>query len=91
MTCDTCGLFYKHITIVNDDSGIVNMFETSLTGDAKVIIYDCYMFVVQATCVNVTNFFLFFTGATDKISPYLPRVQTCPFRVGSDLTRKDYF
>jgi len=28
-------------------TSIVNKFETSLTGDARVIIYDCYMFVVQ--------------------------------------------
>ncbi len=42
-------LFYKPITIVNDDSSIVNKLETSLIDDARVIIYDCHMFIVQAT------------------------------------------
>ncbi len=44
------GLYYKHITIVNDDSSIVNKFAASLT--ARVIIYDRHMFIVQATEVN---------------------------------------
>ncbi len=44
-----CGLYYKHITILNDDSIIINKFETSLTDDARVIIYDHYMFKVKAT------------------------------------------
>jgi hypothetical protein len=44
-----CDLYYKPITIVNDDCRIVNMLETSLTDDARVIIYDRRMFIVQAT------------------------------------------
>jgi hypothetical protein len=43
------GLYYKQITIVNDDSNIINKLETSLTDDARVIIYNCHMFIVQAT------------------------------------------
>ena len=39
---------------INDDSSIVNMFETSLTDDARVIIYDHHMFIVQATDRNIT-------------------------------------
>ncbi len=46
---DTCSLYYKHITILNDDSRVFNKLETSLTDNAKVIIYDCHMFIVQAT------------------------------------------
>ncbi len=49
----TCGLYYKPITIVTDDSSIVNKLETSLTDDARVIIYDHHMFIVQATVVNL--------------------------------------
>jgi hypothetical protein len=45
----SCGLYYKPIMIVNDDSRIVTKFETSLTDDARVIIYDRHMFIVQAT------------------------------------------
>jgi hypothetical protein len=39
------------MTIVNDDSRVVNKFEASLTADARVIIYDCHMFIVQVTGV----------------------------------------
>ncbi len=46
-----CGLYYKPMTIVNDDSRVmvVNKLEASLTDDARVIIYDCQMFIGQAT------------------------------------------
>jgi hypothetical protein len=37
------------MTIINDDSRVVNKLETSLTDDARVVIYDCHMFIVQAT------------------------------------------
>ncbi len=36
------------MTIVNDDSGVVNKFETPLTDDATAVIYDCHMFIVPA-------------------------------------------
>jgi hypothetical protein len=42
------------MTIVNDDSRVVTMLETSLTDDARVIIYNRHMFVVQATA-NITQ------------------------------------
>jgi hypothetical protein len=45
----TCGLYYKHVTIVNDDFSVINKFETSLNDNARVIIYDHHMFIVQAT------------------------------------------
>ncbi len=35
--------------IVNDDSSVVNKFKASPTDDAIVVIYDCHMFIVQAT------------------------------------------
>jgi hypothetical protein len=50
---DTCGLYYKHIAIVNYDSSMVKKFGASLTDDARVIIYDRHLFIVQATGVNV--------------------------------------
>ncbi len=43
----TCGLYYKPMTIVNDDSRIVNTLDASLTNDARVFIYDRHMFIVQ--------------------------------------------
>jgi hypothetical protein len=49
LQCLTCGLYYEPTTIVNDDSRVINKLEASLTDDARVIIYDHYMFIVQAT------------------------------------------
>jgi hypothetical protein len=43
------GLYYKPMTIVNDDSGIINKLEAYLNDDAKDVIYDCHKFIVQAT------------------------------------------
>ncbi len=57
-------LYYKPITIVNDDSSAISKLETSLTDDARVIIYDCHMFIVQATSVNAVKLFSF--NADDK-------------------------
>ncbi len=37
------------MTIVNDNSRVINKLEASLTDDARVVIYDCQMFIVQAT------------------------------------------
>ncbi len=47
---------YKPVTIVNDDSSIINQLETSLIDDARVIIYDRHMLIVQAP--GVTNIML---------------------------------
>jgi hypothetical protein len=46
-----CGLYHKPMTIVNDNSRVITKLETSLTDDARVIIYDHHMFIVQATGV----------------------------------------
>jgi hypothetical protein len=43
------GLYYKLVTIVNDDSRVVNKLEASLIDDARVVIYDRHMLIVQAT------------------------------------------
>jgi hypothetical protein len=52
--------------IVNDDSSIVNKFEASLTDEARVIIYDHHMFIVQATGVNIIKLFFFIIDLLDK-------------------------
>jgi hypothetical protein len=44
-----CGLYYKLMTIVNDDSRVIKKLEASLTDDARVVIYDRHMFRAQAT------------------------------------------
>ncbi len=45
---NTSGLYYKSMTIINDDSRVINKLEASLTDDARVIICDHHMFIVQA-------------------------------------------
>ncbi len=55
-----CGLYYKPIMIINDDSAVVNKLETSLTDAARVIIYDRHMFIVQATGVFSTIYVVAF-------------------------------
>jgi hypothetical protein len=47
-----CGLYYKHTAIINYASSIINKLETLLTDNARVIIYDRHMFIVQATGEN---------------------------------------
>jgi hypothetical protein len=42
-------LYYKHNTIVKDDSIIINKGKMSLTDDTRVVIDDCIMFIIQAT------------------------------------------
>jgi hypothetical protein len=42
------GLYCKHITIVNDDSSIINKSRYSLTDADRVTIYDCLLFIVQS-------------------------------------------
>jgi hypothetical protein len=44
---DPSGLDYKHVTVVNDDSSVINKFEASLTDDARVVIYDRHIFMVR--------------------------------------------
>ncbi len=34
--------------MVNDDSRVVSKLKALLTGDSRVVIYNCHMFIVQA-------------------------------------------
>ncbi len=43
------GLYFKPVTIVNNDSRVVNKLEASLIDDARVVTYDRHTFIVQAT------------------------------------------
>ncbi len=52
---DTSGLYYKRMTIVNYASSIVNKLKALLTDDARVIIYDRHMFIVQATGLQIAQ------------------------------------
>ncbi len=55
--------------IVNDGSRVVNKLEASLTDDARVIIYDCHMFIVQATSFIWTNIILRLDSDGQTIKP----------------------
>ncbi len=44
-----CGLYYKHMTIVNFDSSVIIKWNSKLIDTARGIMYDCRMFIVQAT------------------------------------------
>jgi hypothetical protein len=43
-----CGVYYKLMMIVNDDSNVINKLEALLIDDARVVIYDCHMFIEKA-------------------------------------------
>ncbi len=47
------GLYYKRFMIVNDNSRIINKLGALIIDAAKIIIYDCHMFIVQATGVDL--------------------------------------
>ncbi len=48
----------KHIMILKDDSNISSKWQVSPIDDARVIIYNSNMFIIQATYVNqLLNFF----------------------------------
>ncbi len=44
-----CGLHYKHVTIVNDDTSVISEWSPKLIDDARVVIYDRNMFIIQVT------------------------------------------
>jgi hypothetical protein len=46
---DTCGLYYKHVAIVNDDSSIIIKWSSKLIDATRGVIYDHHIFIVQAT------------------------------------------
>ncbi len=48
-TLNTIGLYYKHTTIINYASSVVNKLEALLTDYSRVVIDDCHVFIVQAT------------------------------------------
>ncbi len=52
---NSCGLYYKHMTIVNYASSIVNKLKALHTDDARVVIYDHHVFIVQATGLTLKH------------------------------------
>ncbi len=50
------GLYYKHVTIVNDNSSVISKGSFKLSDDARVVIYDCHRFIIQVTDVSSVQF-----------------------------------
>jgi hypothetical protein len=69
---DTSGLYYKPITIINDDSSIINELETSVIDDARVVIYNRHVFIVQATggtvCFTLARISIFWNPKTKVLN-----------------------
>ncbi len=65
-------MYYKPLTNVHDDSRGINKLEASLTDNARVVIYNCQMFIAQATGGSSPNacqfFFVFSAFITHKLS-----------------------
>jgi hypothetical protein len=49
-------LYYKHMTIVNDDSSIVSGQSFKLIDDAGGVIYYCHLFIIRATGLGDISF-----------------------------------
>ncbi len=45
----TSGLYYKHVTIINDASSGINKLKASLNDAARGVIYERHMFIAHAT------------------------------------------
>ncbi len=58
--------------IIDDDSRVVNKLETSLTDDARVIIYNCHMFIVQATEQQLFSYILLNGKLLFDVKYYFP-------------------
>jgi len=50
-------LYYKHVTIVNDDSSVGSKWSFKLIDDPSIVIYDCHRFIIQATVCEKIEFF----------------------------------
>ncbi len=42
-------MYYKHVTIINDNSSIISKWSSEFIDDARGVIYNRHMFIVQAT------------------------------------------
>ncbi len=49
------GLYYKHVTIVNDNYSIINKLSFKLIDDPRAIIYDRHTFMIQATDLQIVH------------------------------------
>jgi hypothetical protein len=68
----TVALHYKLMRIINDNSWVVNKLEASLIDNARVVIYDCHMYIVQVSGCQNFNLYLkavhFFNTSVNQTS-----------------------
>jgi hypothetical protein len=76
---DICGLYYKLTTIVNYASSVVSEQSFQLIDDARVIIYDHHVFIVQAAGGQISNFFMLFMFSTLELIRHLWQLKTVVF------------
>jgi hypothetical protein len=76
---DICGLYYKLTTIVNYASSVVSEQSFQLIDDARVIIYDHHVFIVQAAGGQSSNFFMLFMFSTLELIRHLWQLKTVVF------------
>ncbi len=66
---NSSGLYYKHVTIINDDSGFVIKLSFKLIDAVRGIIYNRHMFIVQAT-----EYSIYFSDLVHTVcNPILPQ------------------
>ncbi len=51
------GLYYEHMTIVNDDSSVISKWSFKLIDDPIVVIYERHRFIIQATALSLCVYF----------------------------------
>ncbi len=77
------------MTIVNDDSRVINKLEASLTDDTRVVIYDRHMFIVQATGLKLLKIFVE-KKLKCLFSTFSKKVLSQIFIFMHDVDKKDY-
>ncbi len=76
---DICGLYYKLTMIVNYASSVISEQSFQLIDNARVIIYDRHVFIVQAAGGQSSNFFMLFMFSTLELIRHLWQLKTVVF------------
>ncbi len=86
----TSGLYYKHMTIVNDDSSVVSEQSLKLIDDARGVIYDRHMFIIQATMI-FKNHPIFQKVAQQFSKPKKVKISTTKLKLKAQNIASNHF